>query len=208
MRRRRRRQRPELSEERKAELAAAYQRYLDRSGPKPRTVAKPKRKTRKRRTAPKKPQVPTVSRPTRLCDIDGCERPHDARGLCKRHYRRKYEYPRLKKQRAEARAANQTKTQKICSLEGCERPLLARGLCNRHWQRMRRRELGQCPEPGCTALIMAKGRCSKHYLELRERRCTVADCGKPLRTRGLCETCYAWSRRHGKPPVAVLPNRR
>jgi HNH endonuclease len=57
--------------------------------------------------------------PKSPCERDGCERPHQARGLCKSHY---------------MQMLNGMKPP--CSIEGCERRHQNRGLCQMHYTRL------------------------------------------------------------------------
>lgn len=54
------------------------------------------------------------------CDIDGCDQPHLARGLCSTHYT------------AAARLAAAEIDAPECGFEGCDRPQRASGLCDAH----------------------------------------------------------------------------
>ena len=59
------------------------------------------------------------------CAVEDCRGRYYCQGLCKSHYRAKYE----KKTR-----------NGICSVEGCGKMHRARGLCVIHWQKIRRQE--------------------------------------------------------------------
>ena len=54
------------------------------------------------------------------CLEDGCDRPVEARGLCRYHYRK------VRSSEPDIRT---------CSIEGCERPHMARGWCINHYTR-------------------------------------------------------------------------
>lgn len=60
----------------------------------------------------------------RTCSVEGCGRPHKARGLCKAHYA-KWRYDQL------------PFAAPGCSADGCERPHYAKGLCGSHYTRLR-----------------------------------------------------------------------
>ena len=59
--------------------------------------------------------------PDRTCSIDGCERPHCARGWCTLHYQRN----------------TPPKQTGPCSVEGCDAPNHAKGLCAKHRARVK-----------------------------------------------------------------------
>lgn len=71
------------------------------------------------------------------CSVDGCDRPVNARGFCKRHYYRWSRYgdplgtppPRDPKPRRPLIP---------CTVEDCERDQYAHGLCEAHYARQRR----------------------------------------------------------------------
>lgn len=77
----------------------------------------------------------------KICYMDGCGKPHNAKGLCQAHYKRLklYGSPHLL-----ATPKNKGKT---CWCEGCDRPAVARGLCN--WHRKRFHKYGD-PEKKIT----------------------------------------------------------
>jgi hypothetical protein len=56
---------------------------------------------------------------TRLCKVDGCEKPGKSRGMCPMHWQRD-------------RVANNPP----CEIEGCEKGQLCRGLCGTHYGRL------------------------------------------------------------------------
>lgn len=73
----------------------------------------------------------------RTCTIEGCDKPLNARGWCKGHYRRWNLYgdplgtplPRPKPA---------PKPKRPCEADGCDRPHYGNGLCEAHWARQRR----------------------------------------------------------------------
>ena len=68
-----------------------------------------------------------------LCKLEGCDRPHHARGLCHKHYWlwSKWGDPEYK-----SRAGNHEHVG--CKVPGCERPHKALGYCQAHYQRLKR----------------------------------------------------------------------
>src|SRR5690625_7491880 len=65
--------------------------------------------------------------PAGVCEVEGCERPHEARGWCKAHYERwrKYGDPL-----ASTRAVRGGR-----EMEGWERRHYAKGWCRAHYER-------------------------------------------------------------------------
>lgn len=67
--------------------------------------------------------------PTKLCSMEGCDRPFRAKGLCKRHYSRMLQgvSPEPRKRIVSA-----------CSASGCVKPSKSLGLCGMHHERQRK----------------------------------------------------------------------
>ena len=68
----------------------------------------------------------------RVCSIEGCDRPHLAKGYCGRHYQRltihgSPDAPIQARERGRG-----------CSVEGCEEPHRGKGFCNVHYTRFMR----------------------------------------------------------------------
>jgi hypothetical protein len=106
----------------------------------------------------------------RICTVEGCDRKHEARGLCPAH-------------RNQWQRTGQVPTEPLrayrrdgCEIEGCENPHRGRGLCNMHLLRLRTKgdpmDAGQkhkpprIPEPGLDAvhrrLDRDRGKASTH----------------------------------------------
>ena len=67
--------------------------------------------------------------PNAVCEVDNCNRPVNARGLCRSHYNKAHRSGTL---------PPRTKTPEFCSIEGCGRPHAGRGLCMRCLKRVYR----------------------------------------------------------------------
>lgn len=67
----------------------------------------------------------------KTCSIDGCERPHLARGWCKKHY---YRWRRQGDPTTVLRVVDGPKQ---CAVDECERAVIARSLCAPHYARWR-----------------------------------------------------------------------
>ena len=103
------------------------------------------------------------------CIVEGCHRPHQARGWCAQHY----QSPRR------------------CEVDGCDRPHAARGLCRRHYQSPRR-----CEVDGCQRPVKARDRCHRHYIRPGQRQtCTWSNCDRLVAHGGLCAMHYLRRRR-------------
>ena len=70
----------------------------------------------------------------RVCSLEGCYRPHAAKGLCRTHYRRA-ELGQSLDPPVRPRASRYGT---ICSVNGCDRPHNSQGLCQAHYMRQRR----------------------------------------------------------------------
>lgn len=158
---------------------------------------------------------PHLSVTTRGCDVAGCDRPHDARGLCAMHYKRLMRGGTLHR-------LNQ-RQQGLCSVDGCDQPKAAKGLCRGHYQRLRATgDVGSstiptrtprgvhagCAVSGCDRPHAGKGYCSGHLRRLRTRGepgapfgppattpCSVQGCDRMAHARGQCRQHYDQRRR-------------
>jgi hypothetical protein len=102
----------------------------------------------------------------RICSVEGCDRPHMARGFCNRHYQ------------IEHRAGI---TGRICSAAECNAPVRALGLCSVHYSAQKRAKAPACIVEGCTEQQgAARGLCNAHYLRLRRS----GELGPARRLRG------------------------
>lgn len=97
--------------------------------------------------------------PKRICGIDGCGKPHRARGWCTKHWKRwrvhgdpLYEHPPFEP--------------KPCMIADCAEPHYARGWCREHYQRLRK-TLAVCSIDGCGRGVMGNGLCATHYYRAR-----------------------------------------
>lgn len=99
----------------------------------------------------------------RICSFEGCEKPHEAKGLCSGHYQ-------------QVRKGNPLRPlQKPvigCDFPECEKPHNANGLCSAHDAKRRRGEPHRfdpkfCSFPGCDKKHAAHGLCQAHDVQRR-----------------------------------------
>lgn len=110
---------------------------------------------------------------TRACSIDGCNRPHLARGWCHPHYDHWKAYGDPLRTRL---------IHEVCTIEGCGKPHLARGWCGMHLWRWRKhgdpnykREVPTvCAAVGCEGSPRNQGLCIMHYSRQRRTGTTAA----------------------------------
>lgn len=136
----------------------------------------------------------------RTCSIEGCDRRHDARGLCRTHYTRwrlgkPLERPCVTCGRDVVTVSGRTycseSCRPVCEVRWCDRPVKARGRCVR-----------------CYTDLLHEGRTGKtrSYRWADERRCVV--CGAtewPGRGRKVCSgACkQLLARNGGQPPPKI-----
>ena len=157
------------------------------------------------------------------CSVEGCDRPHEAKGFCSLHYKRH----RAGKPLNAPPRAFVPRTSDTCTVEDCDRPLRARGLCHAHLKRLlkgqpldtpikdyRSRQSSSCDVEGCDRPHFAKGFCKMHYNRMRRgrpldapnrrdlpgrsRECSVDGCTAVVFSRGLCSVHHHRSARGGE----------
>jgi len=86
-----------------------------------------------------------------ICSIEGCGKPHSAKGYCRNHYRRWKAHGDPFGGRIYAQ-----KEKTICIIPGCGMPSKGRGWCNSHYTRWRRHgtPLGGTATPGAPAAFL------------------------------------------------------
>lgn len=75
-----------------------------------------------------------LRKPTYVCTVDGCGKPHNSRGYCKAHLNRLYRNGDVDA----ATAVQEKHPGALCSVDGCERPHFAKTYCESHHTRYRR----------------------------------------------------------------------
>lgn len=105
----------------------------------------------------------------RICDVEGCDKKHWARGYCRMHYNRVTRYGRPDRIRNWNPGAS-------CAVDGCEKPVHAGGYCGTHYARvLRHGDAG-------SAETMAWSRRSKYH----GVTCSVEGCDRQAKSRGYC----------------------
>lgn len=118
------------------------------------------------------------------CLVDDCQKPAGvpgtARGWCSTHYHRWKSTgdPLL------TLSDLKPKPSPTCSVDGCDWPRWARGYCATHYQRWRARGVAGPAEREWTPAI---------------GRCSVRECRRSARKKGLCQRHYLRLWRHGDP---------
>lgn len=108
------------------------------------------------------------------CTVEGCGRPHKARGYCQTHY---MQFKRGAPVVAEIKSRVHGRDP-ICTVDGCSKAERANGLCDMHYMRVKRhgstefrdrsRSLKPCGFPGCDRPLLSNGYCQRHALRLRK----------------------------------------
>jgi hypothetical protein len=132
------------------------------------------------------------------CQIDGCTRPHKARGLCQTHYAQRLRGSDFSPIRSRIREKPPE-----CIEDGCAEPVKSKGLCKMHYQRLlrhghtryrdRKKPAKRCLIDGCDNILYAKDLCHPHYTKQRKWRAAGVDATRyqeMLREQGgVCAIC-------------------
>lgn len=108
----------------------------------------------------------------RLCSVDGCGKPHLARGLCNKHYLRLRIHGHALAGGPERHQAD------FCSDQSCNRRHFSRGLCRRHYAKWKAKFGKRCSVSGCDRPHNAHGFCQAH--EKRFKKFGDPYAGRPL----------------------------
>lgn len=106
------------------------------------------------------------------CTFDGCDKRHEAKGLCVGHYTQIRQGAEL------SQLEERIPRPEFCMFDGCNRKTRAKELCPAHWSQ---KNLGQelrtirdfranCNFPSCTNKHATKGFCNAHYLQSRKSK--------------------------------------
>jgi hypothetical protein len=134
------------------------------------------------------------------CTMDGCGRPHKARGYCQTHY---MQFKRGVTPVGPIKVRVSIKPDE-CAEDGCAEPVKAKGLCKMHYQRLlrhghtmyrdRKTAANPCAIDACDNHAYAKGLCHAHYLKQRKWRAAGVDASRyqeMLREQGgVCAICH------------------
>lgn len=122
----------------------------------------------------------------RVCEIEGCEARHKARGYCVRHYARLMRNGDPAVVRRNRLNGGRTD----CSVEGCDKPPTRRGWCRAHYQRWQRHG-----DP-------TAGRATPVFRSPDDRSCSIDGCPNGrYRTEGFCNTHRHAMRTYGTPEL-------
>lgn len=135
-----------------------------------------------------------------VCTLEGCDRPHKARGYCQTHY---MQFKRGITPVGPIRTRVSANPDE-CAEDGCSEPVKAKGLCKMHYQRLlrhghtmyrdRKTAAKSCAVDACDNHAYAKGLCHAHYLKQRKWSAAGVDAARyqeMLREQnGVCAICH------------------
>ena len=149
--------------------------------------------------------------PVKRCSVEGCQKPHIAKGYCATHY------DRLRNRGTLEPIKRPEIPVRHCSVNGCEGKYKARGWCSKHYDRwLTHGSLAEpvrpqgCKVDGCDKKHCGKGFCEKHYrYEWNKNRrpykpCSRDGCDKTVIAKNLCSYHYA-NQRHLEKMAANPP---
>ena len=125
------------------------------------------------------------------CAFEGCDRPVEARGWCKKHYERWRKHGDVNHVRPP-----RPKREGPCSVDGCDRPMKSRGWCDKHYARWHKH--------GDPLKVLPHSGGAKPGRRKKPVPCSMDGCDRPARARGWCGTHHNRWLKHGDPNI-VLP---
>ena len=111
----------------------------------------------------------------RTCTIQGCKRPHKARGYCMHHYRQWLKYGEIIRVRLARRDPGRG-----CKVKGCNRKHYGKDYCEPHYQQYRKHgrithakiafidSSRGCKVEGCGDKHYAHGYCLRHWYQIKK----------------------------------------
>lgn len=106
----------------------------------------------------------------RECSVEGCQRPHCARGLCNTHYMQGWR----------AGEIESIYIKVACSVDGCVNMAWGRGWCRKHYSRWRRTGTVQKREKAPTRRVAGSGYVYVEHGRSEHRVVMEAHLGRPL----------------------------
>ena len=99
--------------------------------------------------------------PTKVCSVEGCEKPVHARGFCNYHYQKAMKSGEI----------SPLEYLDICAVDGCSSPTHARGLCNHHYRRFLRGFPLASPHKKTISGARKKSPCEYNIWKAMNQRC-------------------------------------
>ena len=133
------------------------------------------------------------------CDIEGCDKPIRARGLCASHASmRSAGVGIFRNFRKTGKFSNKLKQSgvknSICDVIYCDKIATVKGFCAKHYHELRRIGGKICKIDGCSNVVYRKGKCKEHQVLY----CKEPNCDEIATVKGFCAKHYYKKKRKKK----------